>query len=160
MKTATIDELKAAMVSLGLSEEQFCILPDHEARPIFDSLLCTFTGGIDSRWWWESFIAESCSFTFSDSLGFNRISSIVPDPDQKVYFVVEDYNAPFFPICHTTPSIAQRIIGECFGFEYYLIPEDHSWLLCENHHNVIIGVGELITTSLKNVAEQGAASDR
>jgi hypothetical protein len=40
-----------------------------------------------------------------------------------------------------TPAVVQQIIGECYGFEYYLIAKNLSWLLCENHHDMVIAVG-------------------
>lgn len=149
MASSVTDELRAALATLGISDEQFEIIPDREGRAIFDELLQAFTNGVDCRWWWEKFSQDSFSVAFEDRQAFTRICSVVPDPDQRVYFVVEDDGAAFFPVCLTTPLIAQKVIGECFGFEYYLIPKDRSWLLCENHHNAMIGIGDRIIASLK-----------
>ena len=157
MASSVTDELKAALATLELSDEQFEIIPDREGHANFNELLQAFTDGVDCRWWWERFSHDSFSVTFEDRQAFTRICSVVPDPDQRVYFVVEDDSAAFFPVCLTTPRIAQKVIGECFGFEYYLIPKDRSWLLCENHHDAMIGVGERIIAPLKKQqAEQDA----
>jgi hypothetical protein len=48
---------------------------------------------------------------------------------------------PYFPVYDATPAVVQQIIGECYGFEYYLIAKNLSWLLCENHHDMVIAVG-------------------
>jgi hypothetical protein len=34
------------------------------------------------------------------------------------------------------------VVGECFAFEYYIIDKEKEWLLCENHYNLLIGIGE------------------
>jgi hypothetical protein len=48
-----------------------------------------------------------------------------------------------------TPAAAQAVIGECYGFEYYLIAKDLSWLLCENHHDTLIGIGEVVRSRIE-----------
>jgi hypothetical protein len=50
---------------------------------------------------------------------------------------------------YASPENAVKIIGECFGFEYYLVAKDKSWLLCENHHNRVIGVGTPVVSAIE-----------
>ncbi len=64
----------------------------------------------------------------------------------------ENISVPVFPIYETTAEVASTIVGECYCFEYYLIPKDTSWLICENHHNRIIGVGNSVIKKLGEVA--------
>lgn len=40
------------------------------------------------------------------------------------------------------------LIGECHGFEYYLIVKDLSWLVYETHHDVVCAVGEAVEQRL------------
>jgi hypothetical protein len=62
--------------------------------------------------------------------------------------VAEDDQLPFYPVFDGKPSAAQRVIGECCGFEYYLIAKDLTWLLCENHHDWLIAIGEQVRSRL------------
>lgn len=48
------------------------------------------------------------------------------------------------------PNVIKQIIGECFGFEYYIIDKKKEWLLCKNHHNRLIGIGKKIISSKFN----------
>ena len=41
------------------------------------------------------------------------------------------------------------MLGEITHFEYFLVPKKLDWLLCENHHEVLYGVGEPIIEKLK-----------
>jgi hypothetical protein len=68
---------------------------------------------------------------------------VVTDASERVWFVAEDEQLPYFPVHETTPAIAQEVIGECYAFEYYPIAKDLSWLLCENHHDVLMALGDL-----------------
>jgi hypothetical protein len=72
---------------------------------------------------------------------------LVPDASEHVWFIVEDDSLPFYPVYDAIPRAISAVIGECYGFEYYIVQRDLEWLLCENHHNRMIGVG-------KNVEER------
>jgi hypothetical protein len=135
------DEIEDARSRLGLSADQLAEVEETEARALTASFLSHFTGGVDARWWWEHFKVPVATARFSDGKGFTRIWALVPDAQEKVWFVAEDDQLPHFPVYDATPSTAQEVIGECYGFEYYLIAKDLSWLLCENHHDTLIATG-------------------
>jgi hypothetical protein len=138
-----LKEIRDATGRLGLGPVAFRALQEKEARSLFTTFLNRFTGGKDVRWWWERF-ATCTSVKFDDQKVFLRLTRVVPDPDEHVWFVVEDAEEPFYPVFEATPAAIQEVIEECFGFEYYLIAKDLSWLLCENHHDYLIGIGEPI----------------
>ena len=138
------DEIRAAVASLALRPEQFSEVPEDEARPLFESFLSRFTGGVDRRWWWEHFTLPASTIRFEDGRAFTRLSALVPDAESKVWFVAEDADLAFFPVFDATPAAAQQVIGECYFFEYYLISKDLSWLLCENHHDTMFAVGTAV----------------
>jgi hypothetical protein len=138
------EEINNAIKTLSLSEAEFHQLPNEKAEPLYYELLNTFVEGGNRRWWWESFSKPSKSVQFTNDKGFERISEIVPDKKEKVWFVAEEDQLPFYPIYEATPEIIQKIIGECYGFEYYIIPKSKEWLLCENHHNYLIGIGKAV----------------
>ena len=52
-----------------------------------------------------------------------------------------DVDLPFFPVYDATPATIQRVIGQCYAFEYYLISKDLGWLWAENHHDTMFAVG-------------------
>jgi hypothetical protein len=137
------EEIDEARRRLGLSTDEITEVPEGEARPLTSEFLSHFTGGVDSRWWWERFTLPDAAYRFEDGKGFTHITTLVPDAHERIWFVAEDDQLPYFPVYDATPAVAQRIIGECYGFEYYLIAKDLSWLLCENHHDMVIAVGSV-----------------
>jgi len=144
------DEISEAINTLSLKESEFSRLPDNEAKALYYELLDTFVDGGERRWWWESFKNESASLEYEDNKGFERLAVIVPNPKEKVWFVAEEDQLPFYPIYEATTETIAKIISECYAFEYYIIPKTKAWLLCENHHNTVIGVGEIIVNKLQS----------
>jgi hypothetical protein len=142
------EEIQRAVTALALPAEEFAAVPERDARALFDAFLVHFTGGVDARWWWEHFVQPTSSLSPPGGKGFTRISTLVPDPRSRVWFVAEDDQLPFYPVYDSTPQAAQAVIGECYAFEYYLIAKDLSWLLCENHHDTLIGVGDEVRRRL------------
>ncbi|QBG34442.1 DUF6756 family protein [Litorilituus sediminis] len=133
-----LDEISTAIKNLSLESSVVRVINDED---LYKNLLNHFVKGGDRRWWWESFNVESNSKSFSDGLGYKRLPVIVPDKDEVVWFMVEDDQLPNYPIFECSISNAVKIIGECFAFEYYLISKNLQWLLCENHHDRVIGIG-------------------
>ena len=76
------------------------------------------------------------------------MTEIVPDSKEVIWFIAEDSQLPYYPIFEFNTENAVKIIGECFAYEYYIVPKHKRWLLCENHHDDAIGVGDEIISTL------------
>jgi hypothetical protein len=142
-----LEEVERAISELNLSEEVRRV--DDKSGALYESLVAHFVDGGDRRWWWEAFSHPSKSIDFDGGKGFEKLGLLVPNPKEVVWFVVEDDQLPHYPIFEASPENAVKIIGECFGFEYYLVAKDKSWLLCENHHNRVIGVGTPVVSAIE-----------
>lgn len=145
-----LEEIENAIDVLGLIEE--VVLVKDGADILYRSLIDVFVDGGDRRWWWEAFSSPSESITINDGKGFERLLQLVPDINELVWFVVEDDQLPYYPIFEASTKNIVKVIDECFAFEYYLVPKDKSWLLCENHHNRIIGVGNKVVLSIQRAS--------
>lgn len=141
------DEIGMAIARLSLSERVRRLPEEHAAR-ITAELLSSFVVGGDRRWWWEAFREPSASKAFPNDMGFEHIVELVPNRSEKCWFVVEDTHADSYPVYEATPEDVASIVGECFAFEYYIAPKSKRWLICENHHGRIIGVGEEIVRAI------------
>jgi len=150
--TLVTEEVANAISNLGIKEGETHLLSPVENSALYHELCSYFVEGGDRKWWWESFKEDAKVIEVEDGMGFKLVPDIVPDSGEKIWFVVEEDQMDFYPIYETTASLASAIVSECYGFEYYLIPKDKSWLLCENHHNSLIGVGESIKGKLSGIA--------
>jgi len=122
------DEIENAIRNLNLAESDIFRLPDNQAQTLYFDLLEKFVEGGGRRWWWEAFKGEATSITFPDGNGFEKITKLVPNAQEKVWFIVEEDQIPFYPIYDATPAAIAKIIPECYGFEYYLVPKDKNWI--------------------------------
>jgi hypothetical protein len=127
-------------------------LPEIEGEQVFHKALAHFVISGDRKWWWEDFRQPSTGVKQQNAFRF--LPTLVPDKSELVWFIAEDDQLPFYPVYDATPEAVSRIVGECYGFEYYLIQKQFKWLLCENHHDMLIGVGEPIEEKLKEIEAQ------
>jgi len=134
-------EISNAIKTLNLTNKQIKLLDFGVGKKLYLELLEWFVKSGDRRWWWEDFNKES--FDFPDyEKPFEHLIEIIPESDKNVWLMVEDDQEDFYPIYDCHPLIIGKLIGECFGFEYYLIDKNKDWLICENHHNRLIGIGD------------------
>ncbi|HSI38838.1 MAG TPA: DUF6756 family protein [Methylotenera sp.] len=147
-----IDEISAALKTLGLDTEAVRPLPALESEKIYLSALNHFVASGDRRWWWEDFRNSSISVKFENGDAWKHLPELTPNPDELVWFIAEEDQLPYYPVFETTPKFASQIIGECHGFEYYLIAKNLDWLVCETHHDCVFAVGEEVEQRLKTYA--------
>lgn len=136
------DEIDSAIRVLGLSSEAIRKLAPLDADCVYTAALHHFVSRKDSAWWWESFRQESTSRAFLGDSGWNHLLDLVPDPEERVWFITEEDAPPFYIVYEASPRALRELLGECHFFEYYLIDQDHEWLLCENHHRMVFAVGQ------------------
>ena len=142
------EEIHHAKLTLGVTDAQIRLVPDDEASVIIRGVESHFVTSSGRRWWWEDFRGEFVSLHFPDGQGWRRLSELVPSAEEMVWFIVENIEPTNFLVYETTVMVAQQVIGECSGFEYYLTPKGFAWLLGENHHDVVFAVGEPVVTTL------------
>ena len=145
------DAIKKAAQTLGLSQEEFAPVPEHESVKLYQKLRQRFCTSPEAYWWWESFREEHSSLYFENGKGFLKLIEICPDPEEKVWFVAESSTFPSFPVYQGTVEAIQRVSGECHPFEYYLINKDYRWLVCENHHDLVFAVGSPVKERLEQL---------
>ena len=136
-----VDEISNAAKLLGLNPHELIQLPAHESERIFLAAQNHFVASANRRWWWEDFRKPGVAAQFMDSDGWRRVPEIVPNPEESVWFIAEEDQLAHYPVYETTPKIACQIIGECYGFEFYLVARNFDWLVCETHHGVVHAIG-------------------
>ena len=145
-----VDEIAQAVDRLGFNSAAIRLLPPRESEEVFRAALRHFVTSGDRRWWWEDFRSPGKSLAFNEGDGWKQLPRIAPDPNESIWFIAEDDSLPHYPVFETTPEVASLVIGQCYGFEYYLVAKDLGWLICETHHNVICAVGEAVESRLHN----------
>lgn len=134
-------EIQNAIDKLKLSELDIQLLDNLRGEKLYNEFVAYFVKSGDRRWWWEDFKFQTFSVTEFEN-PFNYIDKIIPLINGNVWLIIEDNYEPFYPVYDCNPNVIKDIIGECFGFEYYIIDKNKEWLLCENHHNRLIAIGD------------------
>ncbi len=146
-------EISNAIKNLNFTDKEISLLDFSSGKKLYFELLNFWVSSGDMRWWWEDFKLESFSFIDYEK-PFEKLKDIIPDLKKKVWLMVEDDQEEYYPIYNCDPSIIGQILGECSCFEYYVIDKNMDWLICENHHGRLIGLGQKLkdmnTDKIKN----------
>jgi hypothetical protein len=59
------------------------------------------------------------------------------DDEEQYWFLASEENGKYW-VAEGKGAAIIRVIGEMFCFEYYIIDRQMTWILCENHHNMLI----------------------
>ena len=97
---------------------------------------------LEKVWLWESFKEPYKSFQPENSIAElkKRLSAT-----EQYLFIASDEGGKYWVLEGLGSSII-CLISNSFCFEYYITNKSMSWLLCENHHGVMVQVSANINT--------------
>jgi hypothetical protein len=139
------DEVERSIASGGLHVTQFLTL---EAQRLYREVERRYAAREGARWLWEDLRLPGVSRSFNDDRAFERLSHLVAEvSDDLVFFPASDGDLVF--AYRGTIGAIVLILGACPFMEYCIVPASLRWLLCENHHGVLIAVGEPVESRLR-----------
>ena len=125
-------EVCRAIVDTRASAAQ---LGHNDARELFGKLEAKFTSG-QSRWpLWEHFRFPARK---QDPSGWRQIGSYVGNSPCLLLFNPYDAKEVFRFASGVDLSM---VLGDTFGFEFYVTDETVSYCVCFNHHDMLLGAG-------------------
>jgi hypothetical protein len=149
-------DIAAVVQALNLAPSDFRSLGPHEYESILLSIIDKFTTldrkGVNQRWLWDSFKTPRRSMPLDDAT--TVLKELVPITE-TVWFIAEDarrnkrygnywvYEGKIGPIV--------GVIRETHYFEYYVVSKKFEWLLCENHHDILMAVGQPMVDQLAQI---------
>jgi hypothetical protein len=147
-------EIRGAVARLAWPASRFRVLPNGEASEVWRSVEACFVVEPRNGWWWSWFRPEPVTARYigETSHGYRYITEVAPTSSDLLWLIAGDCLDRSFAVCEASIGDIRDVIGECYGFEYYIVPKDLSWLLCENHHDVLIAVGDAIRDRLLDMA--------
>jgi hypothetical protein len=145
------ETLTETATDLALDDKRFRLLGPHEYQSVLsvvaEHFLDVGAKGLDYYAWWENFKGSTASFHTRHA--YKLLAKLLP-PDQALWFIAEDSNkknAGFWVYEADAEAIVQ-VLAQSHRFEYYVVSKKRDWLLCENHHEVLIAVGEPMIQAL------------
>jgi hypothetical protein len=154
-------EIATALQALNLPPEDLVAVRPNQYRPILNRIFETFTvygaQGRDRLWLWEGFKDEYYAVHLSEPEDCHWLPRLVP-PDERVWLLTEDgdrqkHDGNYWLFEGRVGTI-ETVIQELFAFEYYVVAKNFQWLLCETHHQMLIGVGSHIIERLRAAESQ------
>lgn len=146
------DEIEIARKELGIAVTECSLVAPHLHTEITEWIGAEFTtihrGPLNYYWWWERFREPQRGVMVPDPV---QTAAELLDPDDCYWFLAEaesDKRESTMWLYEMIGRVIPRILRETHPFEYYIVDRKMTWLLCENHHGVLIGVGETIVNRM------------
>lgn len=145
------DQINIITKEFHFTDEDFQIVRLTKYEQILRSIIENFTSlkmNQINKWWWEYFLYPAYSFYSENALDF--LPELVKEED-AVWFVIEDERKEkeCYWLYEGKISAITTILKKLSFEEYYIVSKKLDWLLCENHHNLLIGCGEPIIRKMK-----------
>ena len=82
------------------------------------------------------------------------LKSIIPD-NSKLWFIsaTTKNEKPKYWLYESDLSSAVAIIYNMYLFDFYLVDKKYNWLISEEHHGVLVSVGEPVASNLERYKE-------
>ena len=149
----TMNQVLQSAAELNLPAAQFRQLGPREWRPVlkqvFDRFATTHVTGV--TWLWEFLREPNTSIQFDDALPFVKPLFA---PHTPVWLMVEDTwgkKRGNYWLFESTYGTAVAVLENFHFIEYYLVDRKLDWMLMENHHGYVIGVGEPALAAVRDL---------
>jgi hypothetical protein len=147
------DEINKAVQDAGIEGFRFLNLHSHAPllEQIADRFLAHGRSDLRSIWLWERFKKPVCTLALPDAITFlaRRLSRT-----SSYWFLASDEDGKYW-VAETTGEAVIHVLQETRCFEYYIVDRTLQWILCENHHGLLIEAGKRGLLE----REQGAPAD-
>lgn len=92
--------------------------------------------------------------SFRNDDAFLYLDKLV-DEDEKVWFIASEPDYKHW-VYESRVKAIQKLIGNTYYFEYYIVSRKYEWLICENHHGLLMGIGEKAKERIRTLADDFA----
>jgi hypothetical protein len=154
---ATANSILSAARECNVDEASFRQLPGGRAHELLDRVLESFTtrglGNRNLRCLWEDL---SDPHSFVDGPHDLGVLLTFGPAETPVWLIVEDFGGtkegtPFW-IFEATLAAAVATLKNHHLLEFYVVSRSLTWLVGENHHDVLFAVGEHAVAGLREIA--------
>ena len=153
-------EILQIAAALGFSTADFRVIGITDWEPVMKKIEEKFLKDQYNKWvwWWDGHFKGPVYASGLFSVPFVILDKLIP-LQESVWFIAEGRKNKLWLFEGNIKSI-QLVLAEIYAFEYYIVSKKYEWLLCENHHDVLFGVGEKIIEKVKQVEEEQASKNK
>jgi Family of unknown function (DUF6756) len=124
------------------ADERIAILDDALAEDLIERVKRKFVEDPSKLWWWESLRGESHSVRYADEQWLELMHARIGGQPIVNLIVTDDQPEPS-GVVKGPPEAILNLLNETPKFEYAMTDPDVGWLILDNHHDVLVTVGEL-----------------
>ena len=149
-------EIEKIRKDFGLTDNQFQPLGLNDWQEIEEKIYQTFCKltHYKSRpvWLWNYFKLDTVSIS-TEQKPYLYLDKLIDSGETVWFFVNETVNeADKFWFYQGQVKVIQTIIAEtCYIDELYLVSKKYDWLLCINHHDVLVATGQTMPDKLRQL---------
>lgn len=134
------------------SAERFFQAGPTRWEPVLVAILETFTmsgaANLGRVWIWEDFLTAARGW-YRGSQGIRELGVLGP-PELPVFCLIEGKGGHW--VFEGTLAASLAVIDELPLLEFSLVPTSLDWLLCENHHDMWIAIGDHAIEAMESLA--------
>jgi hypothetical protein len=153
-------QLDQVKIAAGVADAEFALVGLHRYGSILLEIVERFTtlgrAGLNELWWWNSFREPKFAWPECPAMCTLVLRQLVP-VHEPVWFVAEDWGRHKkrgnFWLYEGRIDAITAILDEAWAFEFYVVSKKLEWLLCQNHHDVMMAVGEPMVTRLVSLSQ-------
>lgn len=150
-------EIMCLKTELNLTDKSFRVLtPYDDYKGIEEQIYQTFckieNGKSRPVWLWQNLIQETYSMEIKDSLE-NYLLRLI-QPNESIWFgVTGTFNERSKIWFHEgkIEAIIEILDEICFFDECYFVSKKYNWLICSNHHDILMATGKDMPQKLKAI---------
>lgn len=106
-------------------------LPEAEAMVVQREAMSRYVTIDDPRVWWVNLARPVDEYYDRNE---TSLLSILPAKEGLCWLIPET-SKPDLPVYEIDVRMIQKLIEDCFGFEYNIVAKDFSWLVIETDHD-------------------------
>lgn len=135
------DELNDVISSANIEGLEFLRMNDWQwiMHKLTDSFLSHGRQSLDRIWLWDS-IKEPYT-SYQPENGIEELKFLLSESD-SYWFIASDEDGKYWVLEGSGKAIVSALF-ETRYFEYYITDKELSWLICENHHGVMVLKGPI-----------------
>jgi hypothetical protein len=151
------DDLEEARKTLRLTTTEFGEVRVHAHRKILENIWATFTklGHEAERHWWINHHLEGDVVGLHPELEISFVAILretLPENERLWLVGIENRNRhPKYWLYETTAEHLVKVLEETYAFDFYVCSKKYDWLVTQEHHGVILAVGEPVASKLKDL---------
>ena len=100
-------------------------------------------------WLWEHFKQDTACLPIE--FPFLILEQLI-DPSNEVWFFVNGDRDKFWFYQGKVKTIRKVILKSSYIDELYIASKKYDWLICINHHDILIGTGERMPEKIRNLS--------